>query len=206
LAEAKDLICKSLPKAPQDIKLTDLTTDVIWQRLSGQIFRMADGRWEGEVLFVKGQEVVQLGTSFGGLGATSFCVTDLDGDGKPELLFAYSWGSGAHRACLGILRPDRTPLTPVDLGIVFWGPGPDAEWLLRKPERSDDRQVDVLQASRQLAGAALLAGTRLGTLRLHRPSGRVVMDQAEGLDPALKSRLRVTPGGPLPFEPVPGAK
>jgi pimeloyl-ACP methyl ester carboxylesterase len=206
LAEAKDLVRKSLPKAPPDITLVDLTTEEIWQRLKAQVFRATGQGWEGGALFVRGQEVVPLGTSFGGLGATSLCVTDLNGDGKPELLFAYSWGSGAHRACLGILRPDRTPLTPTDLGIVFWGPGPDAEWMLRKPDNADDRQVDVLQATWQLARAALLPGRRLGTLRLHRASGRVVMDIADGLDPALKSRLRINPGAPLAFKPAPAPR
>lgn len=43
-----------------------------------------------------------LGTFFGGFGATSFAVADINGDGSEELYFTFSWGSGIHRSQVGL--------------------------------------------------------------------------------------------------------
>ncbi len=42
-----------------------------------------------------------LGDFFGGLGANSFAIADLNQDGFWELFFTYSWGSGLHRSHVG---------------------------------------------------------------------------------------------------------
>ncbi len=55
--------------------------------------------------------VYPLGEWFGGYGATSFAIADLSGDGKPELYFTCSWGSGIHRSQVGYFDPaDRQVL------------------------------------------------------------------------------------------------
>jgi len=46
-------------------------------------------------------EIYQLGEWFGGLGATSFAVADLNEDGFCELYFTYSCGSGVHGSSAG---------------------------------------------------------------------------------------------------------
>lgn len=54
-------------------------------------------------------EVYQLGGWFGGLGATSFAVADLNEDGFWELYFTYSCGSGVHASSAGYFNAaDKT--------------------------------------------------------------------------------------------------
>ena len=45
--------------------------------------------------------VYPLGEWFGGYGLTSFAIADLNRDGKSELYFTCSWGSGLHRSQAG---------------------------------------------------------------------------------------------------------
>lgn len=52
------------------------------------------------VLFYDG-EYYTLGTFFGGFGADSFAIADLNGDDCEELYFTFSWGSGIHRSQIG---------------------------------------------------------------------------------------------------------
>lgn len=54
-----------------------------------------------ESLLLYKDQVYPLGEWFGGLGVTSFAVTDLNGDGLFELYFTYSWGSGIPRSLVG---------------------------------------------------------------------------------------------------------
>lgn len=54
-----------------------------------------------ESLLLYENQVYPLGTWFGGLGVTSFAVTDLNKDGAFELYFTYSWGSGISRSHIG---------------------------------------------------------------------------------------------------------
>ncbi|GGG65424.1 M56 family metallopeptidase [Paenibacillus radicis (ex Gao et al. 2016)] len=49
--------------------------------------------------------VYPLGEWFGGFGITSMSLADLDGDGKLELYFTYSWGSGLHRSHAAYFDP-----------------------------------------------------------------------------------------------------
>ncbi|WP_042167904.1 hypothetical protein [Paenibacillus gorillae] len=49
--------------------------------------------------------VYPLGEWFGGFGVTSLSLADLDGDGRSELYFTYSWGSGLHRSHAAYFDP-----------------------------------------------------------------------------------------------------
>ncbi len=51
------------------------------------------------------EEIYQLGEWFGGMGVTSMALADLDSDGKQELYFTYSWGSGIHRSLAAYFDP-----------------------------------------------------------------------------------------------------
>lgn len=61
-------------------------------------------------------KVYPLGTGFGGLGATSFAVADLSGDGSVELYFTYSCGSGRHRSLAGYF--DTASHEMIDLDFI----------------------------------------------------------------------------------------
>lgn len=53
---------------------------------------------------VRGQECLSLGTSFGGNGVYSIIAADINKDGKPDLVYASSWGSGLHRTNIGVVE------------------------------------------------------------------------------------------------------
>ncbi|RAU96393.1 hypothetical protein [Paenibacillus sp. YN15] len=50
-------------------------------------------------------KVYPLGQWLGGFGLTSMALADLDGDGRQELYFTYSWGSGLHRSHAAYFDP-----------------------------------------------------------------------------------------------------
>jgi len=50
-------------------------------------------------------EIYPLGEWFGGLGITSMVLNDLNQDGKCELYFTYSWGSGIHSSHAAYFDP-----------------------------------------------------------------------------------------------------
>ena len=84
--------------------LLELSTDELWERLSAQLFQVTEGVREGSTYLLFDGSVEPLGESFGGHGVMSCCVTDLDADGSPELVYSYSWGSGIHRSQLAVAR------------------------------------------------------------------------------------------------------
>lgn len=59
-------------------------------------------------------EIYPLGTWFGGIGVTSFAVADLNTDGKFELYFTFSWGSGMHRSQVGYFDSASKEVTIFD--------------------------------------------------------------------------------------------
>jgi hypothetical protein len=116
-----------------EFPLKELTTADVWKRLQAQVFVVTSGVREDQAYIVHDERVAPLGAGFGGNGVTSMCVADVNGDGKPKLVFSYSFGSGIHRSEIGI-----------------WAGGPswiDASPVLREYdlalEKDDDRHVRV---------------------------------------------------------------
>ncbi|WP_138754516.1 M56 family metallopeptidase [Paenibacillus sinopodophylli] len=62
--------------------------------------------------------VYPLGEELGGFGVTSMALDDLDSDGKMELFFTYSWGSGIHRSLVAYFSP--TAKEVVTLPYAHW--------------------------------------------------------------------------------------
>lgn len=69
-------------------------------------------------------KVYPLGEWLGGYGVTSFAVSDLNGDGKFELYFTYSWGSGIPRSQVGYFDTANKEVVLFDFSIWF------QEWIL----------------------------------------------------------------------------
>lgn len=69
-------------------------------------------------------KVYPLGEWFGCYGVTSFAVADLNGDGKFELYFTYSWGSGLPRSQAGYFDTASKEAVLFDFFI------PCQEWIL----------------------------------------------------------------------------
>lgn len=68
------------------------------ERYGFEIFKWSETgssilRYEGKIY--------PLGEFFGGFGVTSFAVADQNADGREELYFTFSWGSGLPRSCVG---------------------------------------------------------------------------------------------------------
>lgn len=101
----------ALPAA--DAVVRDWTTPDIWQRLHIQVFT-----FDMQGYVVSPNEATIIGGAFGGSGLRSVCVSDLDADGRPELLFTHSWGSGLHRSMVGAWCPYR-PAEPVDADVAY---------------------------------------------------------------------------------------
>lgn len=59
-----------------------------------------------------------MGGYFGGLGAVSFALADLNADVAYELYYTFSWGSGMHRAQVGYFDPATE--VAVDFDVAFF--------------------------------------------------------------------------------------
>ena len=83
-------------------KCYNITPEEFKQDSSYQIFKYDDSCAS---FLLYEQEIYPLGVWFGGMGVTSMALEDLNGDGKQELYFTYSWGSGRHRSLAAYFDP-----------------------------------------------------------------------------------------------------
>jgi hypothetical protein len=76
----------------------DITPENVFKETGCQIFK--NGKTcESYLLYER--KLYTLGIGFGGLGIVDIVSCDFDDNGKKELLYTYSWGSGIHRSCFG---------------------------------------------------------------------------------------------------------
>lgn len=54
-----------------------------------------------ETFLVYEDDIYELGIGFGGVGVVDIEISDFDSNGKNELLYTFSWGSGMHRSNIG---------------------------------------------------------------------------------------------------------
>jgi hypothetical protein len=77
----------------------DITPGDLFSSTSCQIFKDGFGC---ESYLLKGREIRRLGSGFGGYGLS--CAEPCDLGGAPGLIYAYSFGSGMHRAQVAVLN------------------------------------------------------------------------------------------------------
>ncbi len=140
-------------------KLKDVTPEDGWHRAGGQVFKQTEYTEsidETDAYFIRGREIVPLSIGFGGNGLISVCVADLNLDGKRQLVFTYSWGSGLHRSHLGI--------------VDFEQPKPrknEAEFVFRtydiRLRKQGDQSVDAFAGNTAL-GKVVLINTPRGEI------------------------------------------
>ena len=99
----------------------ELPSEEVWELLGAQVFRLTAGPQAGQTFLFKENQVVPLGEAFGGPGLTSLEVADLDGDGRAELLYAYSFGSGFRQSRLGMYAPAYDPARTFEADFAFGG-------------------------------------------------------------------------------------
>jgi hypothetical protein len=126
-----------------------------------------------DAYLVRDRRVFPLSIGFGGLGLTSLCVCDLDGNGMSDLAFTYSWGSGIHRLHIAVMLMGRP--TPIHREAPFVFRTYDLQLV-----RRGDRSVSVCIATRPHP-------TRLGDLTM-RGRGRAALSVR--LDPKLAPKWR----------------
>ena len=186
IAEAEQLVQTMFLHQMPDLNptvefpLTELTTDEVWLRLGAQVFQVNEGIYQFATYLIKDKEVVPLGTGFGGVGLTSMCVTDLDQNGNPELVYTYSFGSGIHRSQVALYSADLPEPHSLEARIAYR----DDDWTL---ERHDDRTVFVTIA-RGKPGRDRL---RVGQVVLERQGEQVAFDLRldENLPPDVLERI-----------------
>ncbi|MCX6826440.1 MAG: hypothetical protein NTV06_04110 [candidate division Zixibacteria bacterium] len=118
VAEAEKLVLKDIlkdsPNMNPSVKvfLKELTTPELWERMVAQVFKVKEEAipLSNDTYLIKDREVIYLASGWGCCGLISMCVTDLDKNNQPELLYTHSGGSGIHRTNLAIyLENDGKP-------------------------------------------------------------------------------------------------
>lgn len=90
----------------------DITTENVFKETGCQIF--TNGKTCESYLLYE-ENLYTLGIGFGGVGIVDIVTCDFDDNGKKELLYTYSWGSGLHRSCIGYF--DLSKKSQVELDI-----------------------------------------------------------------------------------------
>ncbi len=163
-----------------EFPLTELTTDEVWQRLGAQVFQVKEGIYQFNTYLIKNKEIAPLGTGFGGVGLTSMCVTDLDQNGNPELIYTYSFGSGIHRSQVALYSADLPEPYSLEAKIAYR----DDDWIL---EKRDDQTVFVTIAGDKPGKDRM----RLGQVVLEGQGDQVAFDLRldENLPPDVLERI-----------------
>ena len=139
--------------------LEELTTDEIWQRVGAQVYKVREGVQQFQTYAIIAGRVYPIGESFGGLGVHTLLVTDLNADSAPELVYAYSFGSGIHQSAVGMLFPlDGGYLTTSVVDFRYLGE--------LRLEKQDDQTLTVTGipsdgAGEEALGRLVLIGTQL---------------------------------------------
>lgn len=90
IKNANDIISIKYPKV---VVKYDVTPDNIYESANVQIFK---NQYETYLIYLN--EAYHIGNGFGGVGTLDFALADMNRDGKNELYYTYSWGSGMHRS------------------------------------------------------------------------------------------------------------
>lgn len=96
--------------------LHEITPAGVWLKTHGQIYEDATD-FGGDGFYIKDKLVYHISTGFGGFGINNIVVCDIDNDKHPEIVYTYSWGSGLHRAQIGVI--DRCEQKPVVLTLQY---------------------------------------------------------------------------------------
>lgn len=118
-ADAGEMIGVLVPN--QNLEIEEITTDKLWNEMGVQLFaNKCPQRYEYVFAVVKDKAVI-LKEHWGGY-YFGYALSDMDGDGMAEMLYAYDWGSGIVRSILGVLKPDGSleKIVPTGEANGFW--------------------------------------------------------------------------------------
>lgn len=95
-AQARDLIGDT-----SEGSLVDITTKEVFSKLGYQIFKERGNKYRSYI--IRDNKVYLLGEYRGASGVMDTCVSDLNKDGVPELIYSYSEGSGYLSSGIGMV-------------------------------------------------------------------------------------------------------
>jgi len=102
--------------------IEEITTDEVRRDLGLQVFKVTEKATvqQDETFVVRDGRARRIARGIGGKGVTSMVPADLDGDGRKELVFSFSWGSGRHRSEVGALIEGQGGLMERNAGRSFF--------------------------------------------------------------------------------------
>jgi hypothetical protein len=146
--------------------IQETTPPRLFDELGVQTFRVTGGPAEYETFAVTDEQVLRLGSGFGGPGITAFSFEDADGDGAGDLLWAVGSGTGIKQYGVGLV--DRPGFRPYDANDPPFEADPTPRPLRERKvalryrdavelRRNDAGQMEVWDSGRKV---------RLGRLRV----------------------------------------
>jgi hypothetical protein len=81
-------------------RIFEMTPERVKKEIGCQIFKLNNS---SETFVVYKSKVYRIGFGFGGFGVINIESCDFDADGKKDLIYAFSWGSGMHRSNIAVL-------------------------------------------------------------------------------------------------------
>ena len=129
-------------------------SEEIFNELGCQVFKDNDF----ETYIIRDKKVTPIGTGFGGYGVASIFTADLNKDGRLELVYTYSWGSGLHRSHIAVLMLHETNKEIVSEFVYL-----NKDLLL---EKRDYYTILVREYNSFSSESDVLAGEEIGTLSL----------------------------------------
>lgn len=92
---ADEIKFDKLPRFYPDDSCANITPPLVFEKTGCLVFKYA----KSSAAFLQvGRQIFVLGESFGGHGLTDLQLCDFDRDGRLDLIYTYSWGSGLHRS------------------------------------------------------------------------------------------------------------
>lgn len=168
------------------LPLKEITTDQVFQELGCQVFK--DGDFEAYV--IRDNKVTHIGMGFGGLGVTSIYTADLNKDGRLELVYTYSWGSGLHRSHIAVMMFGETNKEIVSDFVYM-----NKDLLL---EKKDYYTILVREGKSVVSVTDNLSGEEIGSLSLQKSgdSYKLKLIPREGLPQQVKQNIWEDAGVP----------
>ncbi len=178
--------------------LAEITTPDVLSDLDAQAFRVKGNTgniWEPGAYLIKDRAAYPMGTAVGGAGLTQLTTYDADRDGRKELFYVYSWGSGSHYSVIGCYSFDGpTPVIATGAEIE----GADMQLVLDKDGALSARVARVLYAPARRGSSSKLSlspGFEIGRVQLKKRGDgdrSVTIDKNTQLPSEWRSRMRVS--------------